>query len=88
MSAEAADIRQAASTANVDPAAYLFAAMNPAPDPVATALGTDGEVSGYQQPDNSWCLTVTVSRLLSRRSLHFSLGLDGAFSEVAACPRT
>lgn len=81
-------IRRSAASANVDPAAYLFAAMSPTPDPVAAALGTDGEVSGYRRPDNSWCLTVTVARLLSRQSVHFSLGTDGAFSEVGACPRT
>lgn len=86
VSAEVDHVRTAAATANVDPADYLFAATNPAPDPVAAALGTDGEVSGYQQSDRNWCLTVTIARLLSRRSLYFTLGPDGAFTEVGACP--
>lgn len=83
--AEVGRIRTAARTAKVDYGAFVFAMMNAVPDPVATALRTDADVSAVQSPGRPWCLTLEVTRLLAKRSVFFTLGDDGALTEVAGC---
>ena len=86
--AEVARIRLAAQTAEVNPATYAFSAMKSGPDPVVTALGTDATLAGLQRPDNLWCFSLRVERLLSHRTVHFVLALDGTFTETATCGGT
>lgn len=83
--AEVSRVRTAARTATVDYGAFVFAMMNAVPDPMATALQTDADVSAVQGLDQSWCLTLEVTRLLSKRSVFFALGHGGALTEVAGC---
>lgn len=83
--AEVGRIRTAARTARVDYGAFVFAMMNDVVDPVYTALHTDADVSAVQSPGRPCCLTLEVTRLLSKRSVFFTLGDDGSLTEVAGC---
>ena len=82
---EVTRIRAAATTAKVDPAQFLFAMTHDVVDPVDVALGTDADVSAVQGNDRSWCVTLEVTRLLSKRSVFFTVADDGALTEAAGC---
>lgn len=81
-------IRTAASTAVLSPADLAtFAVGDPGSDPVAEALGlTDELVSASSSSCATWCLAVRVERLLTARTIRFTVDESGRLSETASCP--
>jgi hypothetical protein len=78
------DLRQAASTATVDPDLIAVTAYATDSDPVSEALGPDRVVS-LQQIDNRWCVETEVSALLSSMTVFFVIDDDGQFVETPDC---
>jgi hypothetical protein len=81
------DLRQAASTATVDPELVALAAYGTDSDPVSEALGSDRVVSLQQQIDNRWCVETQVSALLSSQTVFFVIKDNGQFVETPDCRR-
>ena len=79
------DLRQAASTATVDPELIALTAYGTDSDPVSEALGSDRVVSLQQQIDNRWCVETKVSALLSSETVFFVIDEDGQFVETLDC---
>ncbi len=79
------DLRQAASTATVDPELIAITAYGTDSDPVSKALGADRVVSLQQQIDNRWCVETEVSALLSSETVFFMIDEDGQFVEAPDC---
>lgn len=81
-------IRTAASTSVLTPADLAtFAVGDPGSDPVAGALGLSDElVSATSASGATWCLTVRVERLLTSRTIRFTVDESGRLSETASCP--
>ncbi len=82
---EVDDLRQAASTATVDPDLIALTAYATDSDPVSQALGSDRVVSLQQQIDNRWCVETEVSALLSSETVFFVIDDEGRFIEAADC---
>lgn len=82
---EVDDLRQAASTATVDPDLIALTANATDSDPVSQALGSDRVVSLQQQVDNRWCVETEVSALLSSETVFFVIDDEGRFIEAADC---
>jgi hypothetical protein len=79
------DLRQAASTATVDPALIPLTAYEAGSDLVSEALGSDRVVSLQQQIDNRWCVEMEISALLSSQTVFFVIDENGQFVETAGC---
>jgi hypothetical protein len=85
VSDKADDLRQAASTAMVDPDLIALTADATDSDPVTEALGADRVVSLQQQIDNRWCVETEVSALISSETVFFLIDDDGRFIETTDC---
>jgi hypothetical protein len=83
---EVARIRQRASTVRVEPASLLSSAFGGGTDPIAAALDTDATTSEIKGLDSSWCATLEVQRLLSKRSVYFMISASGQLVETAGNP--
>jgi hypothetical protein len=84
---EADNLRQAASTAIVDPEQIALTAYATDSDPVSEALGSDRVVSLQQQTSGQWCVETEVSALLSSETVFFVIDDDGRFVETPDCRR-
>ena len=84
---EANNLRQAASTAIVDPEQIALTAYATDSDPVSEALGSDRVVSLQQQTSGRWCVETEVSALLSSETVFFVIDDDGRFVETPDCRR-
>ncbi len=82
---EVDDLRQAASTAVVDPDLIALTAYAADSNPVSQALRSDRVVSIQQQIDNRWCVEIEVSALLSSKTVFFVIDDEGRFIEAADC---
>lgn len=83
---QTSEIREAASTAVVDPADIALDAYGPSDHPIADALGVDPlDVSLRQTRDNRWCVSIDVSGLLSSDTLLFTVDDNGSFTESIDC---
>ena len=82
---EVDDLRQAASTAIVDPDLIALTAYAADSNPVSQALRSDRVVSIQQQIDNRWCVETEVSALLSSKTVFFVIDDEGRFIEAADC---
>jgi hypothetical protein len=82
---EVDDLRQAASTATVDPDLIALTAYATDSDPVSQALGSDRVFSLQQQIDNRWCVETEVSALLSSERVFFVIDDGGRLIEAAEC---
>lgn len=87
VTAKVDDLRQAASTATVDPELVALTAYGTDSDPVSEALGSDRVVSLQQQTDNRWCVETQVSALLSSQTVFFVINEGGHFIETPDCLR-
>jgi hypothetical protein len=85
VNSEVDELRQAASTATVDPDLIAVTVYATASDPVSQALGSDRVVSLQQQTDNRWCVETKVSALLSSETVFFVIDDGGRFIEAADC---
>ncbi len=79
------DLRQAASTATVDPALNALTGYETGSNPVSEALGSGWAVSLQQQIDNLWCVEMEISALLNSRTVFFVIAENGQFVETADC---
>ena len=84
---ETDNLRQAASTAIVDPGQIALTAYATDSDPVSEALGSDRVVALQQQTSGRWCVETEVSALLSSETVFFVIGDDGRFVETPDCRR-
>lgn len=84
---EVDDLRQAASTATVDPDLIALTAYAADSDPVSQALGSGRVVSLQQQIDNRWCVETEVSAWLSSETVFFVIDDGGRFIEAEDCRR-
>ena len=85
VSDKADDLRQAASTAIVEPGQISVTAYATDSDPVSEALGSDRVVSLQQQMDNRWCIETEVSGLLRSETVFFVINDNGQFVETPDC---
>jgi hypothetical protein len=87
VSDKADDLRQAASTAIVNPDLIAITAYATDSDPVSEALGFDRVISLQQQTSGRWCVETEVSALLSSETVFFVIDDDGRFIETPDCRR-
>jgi hypothetical protein len=82
---EVARIRQRASTVRIEPVSLFPSGFGGAADPIAEALATDATTSEVKGLGASWCATLAVQRLLSKRSVYFTISASGQLVETANC---
>ena len=87
VSDKADDLRQAASTAIVNPDLIAITAYAADSDAVSEALGSDRVISLPLQTNGRWCVETEVSALLSSETAFFVIDDDGRFIETPDCRR-
>jgi hypothetical protein len=82
---EVTRIRQRASTVRVEPSSLLPSAFGSGPDPIDEALATDATTSEIRSLGTSWCATLEVQRLISKRLIYFTISASGQLVETVNC---